>query len=191
MGFRWPKYDKKVIFAVKQVMRRRCVFVIGPESSGSKLIARVCSHALGIRSFEEWNGTGWSDRGNDKLCHRSLPFDIPPKFPDIREWIRENEKEYDLFFILTTRDITLSEQSRYDRWKKPADQAKAESRRAREIMTDVIHSGVNYFIWSYETFMFLGKDYLQELYAFLGVQSDFFPGLRDGNESRIRQLIDG
>jgi hypothetical protein len=37
-------------------MKNKCVFVIGPESTGSKLIAKVCSHALGIDKFGVWNG---------------------------------------------------------------------------------------------------------------------------------------
>ncbi|MFZ4520872.1 MAG: hypothetical protein ACOYNC_04165 [Bacteroidales bacterium] len=173
------------LLIIQLFMKNKCVFVIGPESSGSKLIARICSHALGIKQFEDWNGTGWSDNGNHKVLHRSLPYDNPPKFPDIDEWISANEKEYELYLILTTRDITVSEFSRLKRWGKSSSQSIEETEKARIIMTSVMKREIAFFIWSYETFLFLGKDYLDCLYKFLGINSDFIPELIDGNRGKF------
>lgn len=163
----------------------KCVFVLGPESSGSMLIAKICSHVLGIHEYGEWSGVAWSHKGRHKVCHRSLPHGYPPIFPNIEEWISENEKEYDIHFILTTRDISISELSRFHRWAKPFKQSRDESVKAREIMITIIHSRQAYFIWSYETFMFLKKEYLNCLYLFLGVKSDFIPSLIDTNRSKV------
>jgi len=166
-------------------MKHKCVFVIGPESSGSKLIAKIISHALNIDQYGEWNGMGWTEKGMHKVCHRSLPFLIPPQYPDIEKWIHDNQGGYDIFFVITTRDITLSEISRIKRFKKTSTQVQEESKRANEIICDVINSGKNYYIWSYETFMFLKKDYLILLYNFLGIDSDYMPALIDGNSKAI------
>ena len=91
---------------------KKCVFVIGPEGTGSKLVARVCADALNIQPFAAWDGGGWCDHGYHKVCHRSLPYGDPPRFPDLSSWISTHEGKYDLFFILTTRDVTISHYSR-------------------------------------------------------------------------------
>jgi len=75
------------------------------DLNGTKLIAKIISHALNIDQYGEWNGMGWSDKGMHKVCHRSLPFLIPPQYPDIEKWIHENRHVYDVFFVITTRDI--------------------------------------------------------------------------------------
>jgi len=71
------------------------------------------------------------------------------------------------------------------RFKKSLEQVREESDRAREMVVDVLRRKGASFIWSYETFMFLGKDYLDLLYEFLEVASDFMPPLEDGNKKRI------
>ena len=45
------------------------------------------------------------------------------------------------------------------RFKKSLEQVREESDRAREMVVDVLRRKGASFIWSYETFMFLGKDY--------------------------------
>ncbi len=51
-------------------MKNKCVFTIGPESSGSKLVARLIAEVLDIESYDEWNGVGWADKDKHKICHR-------------------------------------------------------------------------------------------------------------------------
>ncbi len=169
-------------------MKNKCVFVIGPESSGSKLIAKVCSHALGIAEFGQWNGIAWSNSDCHKVCHRSLPYGKKIEFPDVQKWIDQYEQDYDIHFILTTRDITISQASRYQRWKKPISQSTGESETAKNMMHSVMNNHLPYFIWSYETFMFLGRPYLQTLYDFLGTKSDFCPELRDANAGKVKKI---
>ncbi|HIA08061.1 MAG TPA: hypothetical protein EYN73_03110 [Chromatiaceae bacterium] len=149
------------------------------------LIAKVIAHALGIESYGKWEAIGWIDHGEHKVCHRSLPFGVPPKYPNIDHWVSSNQDDYDIYFVLTTRDQTLSELSRIDRFKKPQAQVEYESIRAREFMRKLIDSDQSKFIWSYETFMYLERDYLALLYDFLGVESDFVPPIEDGNRKRF------
>ena len=127
---------------------------------------------------------GWSDRGYHKVCHRSLPHRKPPVYANIEELISENCAEYEIYFILTTRDISISEVSRMHRLAKPLSDTRTESDKAREIMIAVINSGYKYFVWSYETFMYLDKYYLKDLYSFIGVESDFIPDLYDANRKK-------
>lgn len=54
-------------------------------------------------------------------------------------------------------------------------------------MKSIIGSEHEYYIWSYETFMFLGKDYLKLLYKFIDIESEFMPDISDGNRERIIQ----
>lgn len=168
-------------------MKSKCVFATGPESSGSRLVAKICSHVLNIQKYGDWNGVGWSNSDHHKVCHRSIPFGIPPRFPNLEKWISENEKDYEIYFILTTRDTTISEFSRIERFPKTLAEVRKDSKIAKELMKQAINSGHKYFIWSYETFMFLREEYLKSLYSFLEVESDFIPLLRDGNEKRIRE----
>lgn len=168
-------------------MNKKCVFVIGPESSGSKLIAKVSSQALGIAQFGQWNGSAWSKSETHKVCHRSLPYEKKVKFPDIDAWINKYQQDHDIYFILTTRDITISQASRYQRWKKPQHQSSKESETAKNMMISVMNKNLPYFIWSYETFMFLGEPYLQTLYEFLDIQSDFCPELMDANAGKVKK----
>lgn len=167
---------------------KKCIFVIGPESTGSKLIAKVCAHALDIKKFGEWDGSAECDTDTHKVHHRSLPYGLSPQFPDIEKWISEHHNDYDIYFILTTRDITISKFSRYQRWKKPSKQSSEESATAKEIMLSVMQAEHPYFIWSYESFMFLGETYLQTLYQFLGVECDFMPKLIDANVNKVKKI---
>jgi len=169
----------------------KCVFVVGPEGSGSKLAARICAAALGIAAFDEWDGDGWSDGGTHKVLHRSLPYGDPPRFPDVARWIADHEGQWDLYLVLTTRDRTLSHYSRMSRFPKSLRQVRSESEEARAIMAEILGSGRKRFIWSYETFMFLGGAYLEELQRFLGVDSTVLPHLVDGNEMRIARGCTG
>jgi hypothetical protein len=168
-------------------MKKKCVFVLGPESTGSKLIGKVCSHAMGIQEFGTWEGSAWSDAGGNKVYHRSLPYGLKPKFPDVDAWVAEHKDEFDISFVLTTRDITISQLSRYQRWKKPTQQAAEESETAKQIMLSVMEMPYPYFIWSYETFMFLGEAYLQTLYKFLDVECSFMPKLIDANAKKVKK----
>lgn len=166
-------------------MKNKCIYVIGPESSGSILIAKIIAHFLNIAPFSKWNGHGLK-QNKHKIYHRSLPYSKPPEYPNIEKWVKEN-KNYEQYFVLTTRDITLSEISKIDRFNKDIEQVKKESLKASNIIKDVLKKHKS-FIWSYETFMFLQEDYLKLLLNFLNVEIDniILPiELKDGNKKRI------
>ena len=165
-----------------------CVFVVGTESSGSKLIARILAQALGIRPYGTWNASGWatSPGSPHRICHRSQPYGAEGHFSDIGRWNEENRGS-DIRYVICTRDVTISERSRRQRWpERPQGLLDEQTERARQIMREVMRTCA-YTIWSYETFMFLRDAYLQELYRFLGITSTFMPeDVTDGNAKHVR-----
>jgi hypothetical protein len=167
------------------MMKNKCVFTVGPESSGSMLIARIIANVLNVEKYGKWDGVGWIDKGKHKVCHRSLPFNIPPQYPNIAKWISDNKRNYDIYFVITTRDLTISEVSRINRFPKTMEQVQKESKNARAVISALLNSDQKCFVFSYETFMFLELAYLKRLYKFLGIDSNFIPDIIDGNKRRL------
>jgi hypothetical protein len=141
---------------------------------------------LKVAEFGSWNGVGRCSSDTNRVIHRSIPYGLPPKYPDPEAWLTEHRPDFECSFILTTRDLTLSEISRSTRFPKPIAQLRLESRRARELMSRILTSGERSFVFSYESLLFLQKPYLDLLYDFIGVCSDFIPDLQDANQRRIK-----
>jgi len=178
-------------------MKKRCVFVIGSESSGSTLIAQIISAAL--NGDAGWSGRGFNccdsafcDRENDfsqpcsevehLVCHRSLPFGLEPEWPPLKAW----QSGYDAYFILCTRDSTIAALSVKKRFQRKPETITGHQQKAKEIMEEVLRSEAKSFLWSYETFMFLKESYLQEVYSFLDLKSDYLPSeIKDANPKYI------
>ncbi|MFM7244426.1 MAG: hypothetical protein ACKO40_09685 [Planctomycetaceae bacterium] len=169
-------------------MSGRCVFVVGMESSGSKLVARALSHALGIQAYGTWNGSGWSRSfaSPHRLCHRSQPYGRDSRFSDIRRWNEEN-RDVAIHYVVCTRDARVAERPQLARWSSPRGLRADQADRAREIIREVLAT-CDHTIWSDETFMLQGGDYLRWLYRTLGVDSDFIPAdIADGNVKHVRR----
>ena len=132
-----------------------------------------------------------TENDSDKIIHRSLPYHLnPPEYPDIKKWINKNKDKYQLFFILCTRDRSISEISRIERFAKTKKQVRLESNKAREIINSILEQEeYPYFIFSYETLVFLKINYLKLVYKFIGIKSDFIPNIYDANKSRMRLRI--
>lgn len=170
-------------------MTPKVVFVIGPESTGSTLIARICGHVLCGVPMDSGEKTQWKDAEDNQVWHVSLPSGAAATFPDIDAWIRKYSETHAIHFILTTRDITLSEFSRRGRFmRRGEDEVRMQSQRARDIMIHAIGLGYPWHVVSYETLVFLGAPYLELLYEFIGVKCDFMPTLRDANRKRLESM---
>ena len=83
----------------------------GPESSGSTLTARICLEVLLGVPFDSERAEEWEDDKGNRVWHVSLPSGPEAAFADVNQWVRDYSDTHDLHFILTTRDITLSEYS--------------------------------------------------------------------------------
>ena len=115
----------------KQGRQRRCVFVVGPEGSGSMLAAKIVAHVLGVRSYGHWDPpVGWSHsdlsdgqvsdvaQNNvvaariDTVCHRSLPYGrTGDMYPDLDRW-RWSNRDALTQFVITTRDVSIVDRSK-------------------------------------------------------------------------------
>lgn len=167
---------------------KKLILIIGPESSGSTLIAKVCAKSIMQESDGFFNsGDSFCTNENQMVIHKSLPEHLPPIFCDINSMIVNYEnKGFEVYVILTTRDITISEHSRIKNFLKTKKQVKAESAKAKEIMIEILSNHSKTFIWSYETFMYLGEHYLNKLSAFLDIELENAFELRDGNHLTIK-----
>ena len=165
-------------------MKKNCIFVTGPESSGSTLIAKVINEALCNQS---WNGRGFNCCDDPRcdiengymapcqpkeslVCHRSLPFD--DSWPPIAEW----NKFYTPKYVICTRDSNVCRVSQLSRFKWKDDETLAnEKKKAVGILNELIYDkDIPTFIWSYETYILLDKVYLHLLADFLEIPRHCF-----------------
>jgi len=72
-------------------MREKCVYVIGPESSGSMLVAKILAHTLEVAKYGTWNGGGTVKHKERKIHHVSLRTGPSSYFRDIATLIEEDK----------------------------------------------------------------------------------------------------
>lgn len=153
------------------------VLVFGPESSGSALITRIVGLHMGIKI----GGYGRAVCLDDVIEHTSLPCGKKSKFPPVDEMVLEFTH-----VIITTRDTTISQLSKGRRFKKLRMHSEMENRFAAEFIRKVMEQDVNYFIWSYETFMLLGDPYLNTLLDWLDLKPVPYEHITDQNKKYIK-----
>lgn len=168
--------------------QKKVYIITGPEASGSRFIARVIAYVVGKdRKYKSWDGHGVNGEiGDDVLVvHHSQPAFRPAKFSPL-ERFQTLFKDYDRFFIITTRDQNIIRSSKRRQYRNSVEELKQHENRSKEIMTDIFLKE-RCFIWSYETQFYLKRAYFQKLYDFLGIQSDFYPSdLFDANQKYIK-----
>jgi hypothetical protein len=168
---------------------KTCWIVCGPESSGSVLIAKTISHAIGASSqFSDYSGYGYNGEiGIDNLVlHRSIPFLRPKKnHHDLQAEIDELKQSYGVInYILTTREPLVSIISKTNRFGGDIDEGQRDLDDARDFFLSISREPTC-FIWSYETMLLLGAGYFECLYRFFDVSSDFVPTVRDANKKYL------
>lgn len=169
----------------------KAVLVTGPESSGSKLIAKTLAHALEIKEFGTWDGTRTVSNTGAKVHHQSLPskLGVNKEWLDIGEWYTEHNKNWDTYIVLNTRDKNISILSKLKRFQKAYQNSEYEMEKASEIISSVINSNYRYYIFSYESLILLKDDYLQLLYKYIGINSEFCPSIKDSNKPYIKKMF--
>jgi len=174
----------------KHAKRKRAVIIVGPESSGTNLV-KTC--VIGATNASSYNFKSKVPNYNDWVYRfNGFPMVRPAIWVDSLEQARRLEADSrNVYIVLCIRDKTLSEYS-VARKFTPHDLllAKEHKNKAKGIILSVVSQRhFPYYIFSYETFMYLGKPYLKLFYDFLSMQSDFCPKLIDGNEKRLRALL--
>lgn len=168
---------------------KTCWLICGPESSGSVLIAKTISHAVGASiKVSDYSGYGYNGEiGIDNLVlHRSIPFLRPKKsHHDFIEEINLLKSHYNCInYILTTRDPLISIISKTNRFGGDIAEGQCDLDRARDFFVSISNEPTC-FIWSYETMQLLGSAYFFNLYRFFDIDSTFVPTLRNANEKYI------
>jgi hypothetical protein len=168
---------------------KTCWVVCGPESSGSVLIAKTISHAVGAsKQFSDYSGYGYNGEiGMDNLVlHRSIPFLRPKKtHVDLLDEIEQLKQGYNVInYILTTREPTVSIISKANRFGGTLAEGREDLEAAHDFFVS-ISKEPTCFIWSYETMQLLGSGYFERLYSFFEIESDFVPAVRDANSKYI------
>ena len=174
----------------------KAYIITGPESSGSVFISKIIAYVLKqTKNINDWNGYGYcNNKGpismNDIIIyHISQPSAAAKEykwFTDLHR-LKKMFKNYNLHFILCTRYHNISNISKAKKYKKPCKKLKKDLDRSRNILSEIILKE-KYFIWNYETMLYLKNIYFQTLYKFLDTKSTFFPNnLIDGNKPYIKE----
>jgi hypothetical protein len=148
------------------------------------------------KNINEWQGYGFckkkkinenSESDDIIILHRSQPYLQHNKYCDLNEF-KELFKEYDLFFILCTRYHIISNDSKKNRFQRTPEQIVDNCNMSKKILTEITKTE-KFFIWNYETMLYLQESYFDLLYNFLEIKKDnmYYPeDIFDGNIKYIK-----
>ncbi len=157
--------------------------IVGPESSGSKFIAKTLGSIYGIP--EKWNGSQFISKNNLLIYHRSCPFNRPKNHSQvIIDEIKLIQKySCQLNVIFTTRDTNISSSRKLARFGYEKPESLAIDQDEVKILFEFIgNSGLKFFIWNYETMILIGDKYFDLMYDFFNVSSRLHPEIIDRNK---------
>lgn len=161
-------------------MKKKTIAIIGPEASGSRLVARtVAVWERVIESINEWDGTLIKVNEDKRIIHRSIPSGPHKYIIDIE---RLKESSSSLKIIFTTRDKNISQISRQnsdEEHLKWIEENKAAIKKTKELE-------ISYFIFSYEALLLYESLYWFELLEFTKSDFIYIPRLVDGNRKYLK-----
>ncbi len=176
----------------------RIILVTGPESAGNRLLTATISKATGLEhddaAFEGWIEGGRPAKGRGFVALRTMPHGGlagERLFYDAVKFGRQLQDEgHRVDVIIPIRDRTVSILSKA-REHTEGDMARAmqEMDTAADQVRHIINSELRVFLFSYESWMYLGQAYLVQLYKWLGIYSAWSPTLSDGNVKYMREPI--
>ena len=164
-------------------MSKKVFIITGPESSGSVFISQVIANYVGAtKNINDWDGYGYckSLKPNIKILHRSQPFVRAEQYFTLKQF-KEEFKGMGLYFILTTRYTKFSNLSKIKRFKRTKKDIDNNMLQSKLILSEIIKSNEKYFIWNYETMLYLNEVYFDLLYDFVGGINKHYPKVKDGN----------
>jgi len=159
----------------------KAIIITGPESSGSAFIAKTIGKAVGLKN---WDGYGEAIFSDLRILHQSQPYKTRFQYADYPEY-KFYYPQYDRYFVLTTRDVSIVDRSKKNRFKASTYSLIHNRIRSKAILSNIIKQD-KFFIWNYETMIYLGKPYFDLLYKFLGIESNYYPKVKDGNRKYLR-----
>jgi len=173
----------------------RAYIVTGPASTGSVFISKVIAQACGLTHKAKCGNLGYTlglkpygcAGKNTLLLHISQPYRSKYLYCDLKGF-RSALEGYDLKFVLTTRDRTIIDESKVARFPWAQEANKHNYEKSKEILRDIIRNE-KYFIWSYETMIYLDSVYFDLLYEFLEISPPLYPdNIKDGNKKYITEI---
>ena len=140
--------------------------------------------------YNDWDGMVPHIVENEsaRVQHSSMPFGVPSQFPDVEKWLRKG-REDSCRFVLTVRCNGVSVRSKMRRGGTTLEEAQSHNLEAARLMALIAGSDSPHMVFSYEALLFLGGEYLQELYRFLDIQSHFVPPMADANERYLKEPL--
>ena len=166
-------------------MTKKVFLITGPESSGSVFISQVIANYVGAtKNINDWNGYGYckSIKPNIIILHRSQPWGNANQYLTLKQ-IKEEFKGMDLYFILTTRYHEYSNLSKIRRFGRTEEDINNNMLQSKSILSEIIRSNEKYFIWNYETMLYLNEVYFDLLYDYVGGVNKHYPKVEDGNKN--------
>lgn len=148
---------------------RRFVFVVGPEKSGSKIAARVAAHLCGIAHYNRYDGVDPVTNYRGTVYHTSFPRRIPAEFPDVYSLLPCARDEYDdIRIIICVRSPGISKISIERDFGRSHNDVQYQYSKAMAICRE-LYSLYSCLVWSYESFLFLGTAYINDMARYLDV----------------------
>ncbi len=92
----------------------------------------------------------------------------------------------DLYFIVTTRYAEFSNLSKKTRFKRSEKDINNNMLQSKLILSEIIKSNEKYFIWNYETMLYLNEVYFDLLYDFVEGINKHYSNVKDGNIKYIK-----
>jgi hypothetical protein len=180
---------------------KKAYIITGPESSGSVYISKIIAYVLGeTKDMNEWGGYGFckkqkidentiNETNDIIILHRSQPYLQHDKYCDLNEF-KELFKDYELFFILCTRYHVISNHSKKHRFQRTEEELVDNYDISKKILTEITKKE-RFFIWNYETMLYLNESYFDLLYNFLEINTEnrYYPtDIFDGNSKYIKNM---
>ena len=174
-------------------MKRKIIIITGREGTGSTFISKTLYN--GISNKLDWSGSGLSsDSIKEKiiinnqeiiLFHKTQPCNTVDYFTELGDF-KNKYKNDDIYFIITTRYNIITNITNSNRFNRTELQNQDNSKKCKEILGDIIKTE-KYFIWNYETMLFLKEVYFETLYKFLELDLNYIPNkIEDGNLKYIK-----
>lgn len=162
--------------------------VVGQESSGSKFIAETLAR---IFNHNDYSGTFYSLQNSSLVYHRSCPFGRPKNgFDAIKAEIEIIRAHCPcVYFIFTTRSKNISFSRKALRFGDTAETAEADLVDLEQLYEYLDGLDNLLFVWSYETLCILREKYFKRLYDYFGINSQYFPEVKDSNEKYLFNSI--
>lgn len=172
----------------------KLIIITGPESSGSAFISKVVANYLGAtKNIDDWTGKGFcnSINKNIEILHRSQPSNKADEYFNLENFqkLKKKYENCEIYFIITTRYHLISGLSKKKRFNRTNNEISDNLIESKKILGKIIKSKEKFFIWNYETMIYLKEHYFDLLFKFLKHNNEFFsyPKVKDGNFKYIKE----